>query len=160
LLARTLPGDSSPFYCLELPDYVTVVAETSDDHIVLVKQYRPAVDRITTELPSGRVDPGETPEAAALRELEEETGYTADRLLLAGVLAPDPGRLCNRMWCYYAKAHKMTPTPPPEDGVESLVCSAPGLMDLIGNREFDCALHVAALFLCVARGFLKLGPLA
>ena len=156
MLARTVPGDSSPFYSLKLPDYVSVVAETSDDHIVLVKQYRPAVDRITTELPSGRVDPGETPEAAALRELEEETGYTANRLLLAGVLAPDTGRLCNRMWCYYAKAHKMTPA----HGVESLVCSAPRLMDLIGNREFDCALHVAALFLCAGHGFLKLGPLA
>jgi len=108
----------------------------------LVKQYRAAVDRITTELPSGRVDPGETPEAAALRELEEETGYTADNLLLAGVLAPDTGRMCNRMWCYYAKAHKID------------------LMDLIGNREFDCALNVAVLFLCVARGFLKLAPLS
>jgi len=117
------------------------------------------VDRITTELPSGLVDPGEAPEAAALRELEEETGYSADNLLLAGVLAPDTGRLANRMWCFYAKARKMDPVPPPENGVESLACAAPRLMDLIGNQELDCALHVAALFMCVARGYLKLGPI-
>jgi ADP-ribose pyrophosphatase len=127
---------------------------------MLVKQYRPAVDRVTTELPSGHVDAGETPETAALRELEEETGYTADRLLLAGVLAPDPGRMGNRMWCFYAKARKMNPFPSPEHGVESFPCAAPLLMNLIGNQEFDCALHVAVLFLCVSRGFLKLGPIA
>jgi ADP-ribose pyrophosphatase len=141
---------------LNLPDYVSVVAQTSGNDIILVKQYRPAVDRITTELPSGRVDPGETPEAAALRELEEETGYTADRVLLAGVLSPDTGRLCNRLWCFYVKARKMDPVPLPEEGVESLSCAATRLMNLIGNQELDCALHVAALFLCSARGFLKL----
>jgi ADP-ribose pyrophosphatase len=124
----------------------------------LVKQYRAAVDRVTTELPSGLVDPGENPQAAALRELEEETGYSAHELLLAGVLTPDTGRLSNRMWCFYAKAHKIDPAPPPENGVESFACAAPRLMDLIGNQEFDCALHVAVLFLCVARGFLKLAP--
>ncbi len=159
MLARTLPGDSSPFYCLQIPDYVSVVAEIADGSIILVKQYRPALDRITTELPSGRVDPGETPESAALRELEEETGFTADNLLLAGVLAPDPGRLANRMWCFYAKARKMDPAPPPEEGVESFSCAAKPLLEMIGNQEFDCALHVATLFMCAARGFLKLGPI-
>ena len=159
LLARRLPGNPSPFYSLKLADYVSVVAETSDNQIILVKQYRAAVDKITTELPSGYVDSGETPEAAALRELEEETGYTADRLLFAGVLSPDTGRMGNRMWCFYGKVHRMDPAPPPEQGIESLACTAPHLMDLIGSRELDCALNVAVLFLCVARGFLKLGPL-
>jgi ADP-ribose pyrophosphatase len=160
LLARSLPGSPSPFYSLRLPDYVSVVAETSDSNIILVRQYRAAVDRITTELPSGHVDAGETPEAAALRELEEETGHTADRLSLAGVLAPDTGRMGNRMWCFYAKAHKMDPAPPPEQGVEPHAYGAAQLMELIANREFDCALNLAVLFLCVARGFLKVGQLS
>lgn len=54
--ARTLPGNASPFYGLQLPNYVSVVAE-SRKNVILVKQYRPAIDRTTTELPSGRVDP-------------------------------------------------------------------------------------------------------
>ena len=133
------------------------MAETADNHVVLVKQYRAAIDKITTELPSGYVDPGEAPEAAARRELEEETGYTADRIQLAGVLNPDTGRLGNRLWCFYAKAHKMSPPFAPEQGIESFTLSGPRLMELIGGGDFQCALHVAALFLCVARGFLDLG---
>jgi len=160
LLARRLPGNPSPFYSLLPPDYVSVLAQTSDNNIILVRQYRAALDRITTELPSGHVDAGETPEAAALRELQEETGYTADALLFAGVLSPDTGRMGNRMWCFYAKVRKLDPLPPPEHGVEPLACGAPQLMDLIANGELDCALNIAALFLCVARGFLKLGPFA
>ncbi len=115
------------------------------------------MDKITTELPSGYVDPGEAPEAAALRELQEETGYTADQLQLAGVLNPDTGRLGNRLWCFYAKAHKMTSPSSPEQGIESLALSAPRLMETIGRGGFECALHVSGLFLCVARGFLQLG---
>jgi ADP-ribose pyrophosphatase len=133
------------------------VAETSDNQIVLVKQYRAAVDKITTELPSGYVDPGEDPEAAARRELEEETGYTASQVQLAGVLSPDTGRLGNRLWCFYAKAYKMSSPFAPEQGIESFALSGPRLMDLIGGGDFQCALHVAALFLCVARGFLQPG---
>jgi hypothetical protein len=52
------------------------------------------------------------------------------------------------------------PAPPAqEDGIESLTCSAGHLMELVGSGEFECALHVAVLFLCVSRGFLKLGSL-
>ncbi len=161
MLARTLPGHTSPMYSLKLPDYASIVAETSDGEIVLVKQYRAAVDRITTELPSGFVDAGEDPGAAAVRELEEETGYTAEpgSLRLAGALTPDTGRTGNRIWCYYAKVGKMPAPPAQEDGIESLTCSAGHLMELVGSGEFECALHVAVLFLCVSRGFLKLGSL-
>ncbi len=157
MLARSLPGHSSPFYSLKLPDYASIVAETADNQIVLVKQYRPAVDKITIELPSGLVDPGEAPEAAARRELEEETGYTADQIQLAGVLNPDTGRLGNRLWCFYAKARQMSSPAAPEQGIESFAASGPRVMELIGGGEFECALHVAVLFLCVARGFLQLG---
>jgi ADP-ribose pyrophosphatase len=159
LVARSVASDPRPFYSLKLSDYVSIVAETPDREIVLVKQYRAAVDKITTELPCGTVDPGETPEVTALRELQEETGYTTDKLELTGVLAPDTGRLGNRMWCYHAKVRKMEPAPPPEPGIESFNCTTNQLMEMIGNRELDHALNVAALFMSFARGLLKLDPI-
>ena len=66
-----------PFYMLELPDYVSVIALTPARELLLVRQHRPVVGRETLELPSGHVDPGERPEDAARRELLEETGFDA-----------------------------------------------------------------------------------
>ncbi len=54
---------------------VAVVAITPGGEVVLARQYRPGPDRILDELPGGAVDPGESVEAAAQRELLEETGY-------------------------------------------------------------------------------------
>ncbi|KAA1473974.1 hypothetical protein DENSPDRAFT_840515 [Dentipellis sp. KUC8613] len=59
---------------------------------VIIEQYRAAVDKFIIELPAGLVDEGETVERAAFRELEEETGYVGDKILLeSDVVVSDPG---------------------------------------------------------------------
>ncbi|KAH9995417.1 NUDIX hydrolase domain-like protein [Russula compacta] len=59
---------------------------------VIIEQYRPPVGKFVVELPAGLIDDGETPEAAAIRELREETGYEAEGVLdSTAVLANDPG---------------------------------------------------------------------
>jgi hypothetical protein len=73
-----------------------------------------------------------------------------------GVLSPDTGRLSNRMWCYYANAHKMPIAPPKEEGIEVLDRTPAELIEMIRNASFDHALHVAALFMSVVRGHWKL----
>jgi ADP-ribose pyrophosphatase len=62
---------------LESPDWVNVVAITPEKKIVVVKQFRFGVSKTTVEIPAGLIEQGETPEQAARRELEEETGYTS-----------------------------------------------------------------------------------
>jgi ADP-ribose pyrophosphatase len=57
-----------------------VVPVLEDGRILMVHQYRPAVERVTTEIPAGKRDEGEAFDTAAARELEEETGYRAGRL--------------------------------------------------------------------------------
>lgn len=61
-------------------DAVAVLALTDDDQVVLVEQFRPGPGRRMRSLPAGIIDPGESAEQAAHRELREETGYTARRL--------------------------------------------------------------------------------
>src|SRR5258708_12836834 len=98
ILGKTMREGEEPYYSLKLPDYAAVVAITEEQHVLIVRQYRPAVEHDTLELPSGLVDPGETPEEAARRELLEETGYEAGEVEVLGGMDPDLGRLGNRIW--------------------------------------------------------------
>ncbi|MCK5779671.1 MAG: NUDIX hydrolase [Psychrilyobacter sp.] len=88
-----------------LKDYhaVGIVAITPAKKIVLVKQYRPAIKKELIELPAGLVDPGEEPMAAALRELEEETGYRAGKINKICEYFNSPGISGSKMYIYIAE---------------------------------------------------------
>ncbi len=62
---------------VEHPGAVGIVALTRQGEVVLIRQYRYSVQEVLWEIPAGKLDRGELPEACARRELEEETGYTA-----------------------------------------------------------------------------------
>lgn len=83
-----LPESGEPFYRICQPEGVVVVPLTRDRRFVLIRQYRPALERFTLEFPAGGLSGAETPEEAARRELYEETGYRAEilRLACAGTL--------------------------------------------------------------------------
>lgn len=66
---------------IDHPEAAAVVPFLDDRHILMVRQWRYAIARETLEIPAGKVDPGETLDACAFRELQEETGYGAQRLL-------------------------------------------------------------------------------
>ena len=69
-------------------------------HIVLVRQYRYAVNRWLWELPAGSVDAGEEPEAAAKRECHEEIGQVPDTIVRLGTFLPTPGYCTEEMIFY------------------------------------------------------------
>lgn len=66
------------FYTLWQPDWVLILARTAEGKWVMTEQYRHGTGKITLEFPAGIIDKGETPEQAALRELQEECGYRID----------------------------------------------------------------------------------
>jgi ADP-ribose pyrophosphatase len=156
ILAKTMKPDEAPYYSLRLPDYSAIVAITGDQQIVAVRQYRPAVERYTIELPSGLVDPGESPAEAASRELLEETGYQAGEVEVLGSMEPDTGRLGNQIWSCVATGVRRVPGRDPEDGIEVLTYSPAELSRATASGEFRHALHVAVLMMAVLRGKLKL----
>jgi 8-oxo-dGTP pyrophosphatase MutT (NUDIX family) len=83
------------------PGAVIVVPVVEDTHVLLVRQYRAAVDMDLLELPAGKRDvPGEPTEVTAGRELEEEVGRKAGRLELLGKFYNSPGFSDELSWCY------------------------------------------------------------
>jgi ADP-ribose pyrophosphatase len=151
--AKYTDADAEPFYSLKLPDYVTIVAYTTQGDIVLVQQYRPAIEASILELPSGLVDGKDDPEATARRELEEETGHRAGEMVHLGTLYSDTGRLQNRLWCYLAPDVKPIPGwKPEEQGIETVLMPPHDLAKAQLDGRFTHALHLAALQLASARG--------
>jgi ADP-ribose pyrophosphatase len=70
-------------------DYSTIVPFISNDEILVIRSYRHLVDSIQVEAPSGYIEDGESPEQAAKRELEEETGYAAKKIVTLGYYTLD-----------------------------------------------------------------------
>jgi ADP-ribose pyrophosphatase len=73
------------------PGAVSVIPITKDNKIVLVEQYRKPLEKSIIEIPAGKVEKGEHPELTAIRELEEETGYTASGLSFVASFYTSPG---------------------------------------------------------------------
>ncbi|KAI0897228.1 MutT/nudix family protein [Annulohypoxylon nitens] len=73
---------------------VAILEKPTGPEIVLQKQYRAPIDKVTIEVPAGLVDEGETVEEAAIRELKEETGYVAKPSETSPMMFNDPG-FCN-----------------------------------------------------------------
>jgi ADP-ribose pyrophosphatase len=152
---------AEPYYALESADYVSILALTAQTgEVVMVRQYRPAVEQLTLELPAGHVEAGQTPEEAARQELLEETGYQADRMELLGCLRPDTGRLANRMWCFFAgEVQPVTAPHTPEEGLEMVLLRPEQLFKDMIEGQFDIALQMAVLLLAVLQQKLPLSTL-
>lgn len=84
-------------------DAVGVIALLDDETILLVKQYRPAIKMETLEIPAGLLEEGECPKEAALRELEEETGYRAKKIEKIYEYFISPGMSDGKFYLYYAE---------------------------------------------------------
>jgi ADP-ribose pyrophosphatase len=82
---------------------VAIVALVPEQGYLFVKQFRKSLDMVTLELSAGGIDPGESLEEAAARELEEETGYSAGRLHYLGALYPAPGYTDEKISVFYTE---------------------------------------------------------
>ena len=152
LLAKSMEAGEEPYYSLRLPDYAAILATRADGRVLTVRQYRPAVERYTLELPSGLIDPGESPAEAARRELLEETGYEAAEVEVLGPMLPDTGRLGNRIWACVAAGVRGVEGREPEEGIEVAALTVEELLRLAAAGEFDHALHIAVILLAQLYG--------
>ena len=87
---------------LHLPGAVAVIAENSEGNLLFVSQYRHAVETELLEIPAGMLEKDEDPADAALRELQEETGYKAEKLVKLVDFFTSPGVVKEKIHIYMA----------------------------------------------------------
>lgn len=127
---------------------------TDDRRVVLIRQYRYAAGELMLEVPAGTIDPGESPEETAQRELLEETGYEARRLEKIAEFFPSPGILTELMHLYLATGLEEKAAAPEEDeSIEIVELPFERALGLEPGREVRDAKTIIAL------SFLRTHPL-
>jgi 8-oxo-dGTP pyrophosphatase MutT (NUDIX family) len=151
-------ADAPPqtYHAVEQDDYVSIVALTSDGKIPIVRQYRPALEAFSWELPAGLVDSGERAIDCCRRELLEETGLTAKVIHPLGETSPCTGRLNNRIHSFFVETGERIAGFKPEPGMSVKLVSPADVAQLITKGDFVSQLHIGSLLLAELRGFLSL----
>lgn len=141
----------SPYYVMSYPDWINIVAITTDNCLLLVRQYRHAAGKFFMEIPGGGQEAADVDsEQAARRELGEETGYTSDSWHLVSTLYPNPASHTNRLHTYLALGAKCTFEQRLDHGEEGLTVHAmpiPKVLEGLQAGLIGQALHVASILL-------------
>ena len=136
-----------PYYVLEYPGWVNVLAITDDSNVILVRQYRHGIAKVLLELPCGSIGQGESPEQAISRELIEETGFAAGNLKLTGIVSPNPATHTNETFCFLAHDCKKVAEPrlDSNEDIEVVLVPISNIRHLTLAGEIKQALHVASI---------------
>ncbi|HXW04763.1 MAG TPA: NUDIX hydrolase [Vicinamibacterales bacterium] len=117
---------------------VVLIPVPEPGHVMLVRQFRYAVNRWLWELPAGTIDPGETPEEAARRECHEEIGLVPDTIVRLAALLPTPG-YCDEEMLFFRLSGLSTPTEPAavdeDEDLEPQVFRIPDAREMVRRGE-------------------------
>lgn len=154
-----LPDGSikDPYYVVERPDAAIIFPVTGDGEVVLVRQYRPPIDRMELGLPAGLVEGGEKPEVAARRELAEETGYGGGEWEPLGSLASSPSLKDNWAYLFLARGVEEVAPPDPDEHESIEVVRVPlgEVSGLVHSGEIVSSSGVAAVMLALDRIYAR-----
>ncbi len=133
---------------------IAVLARAADGRFLFVRQYRKAIESAFVEVVAGSLEPGEAPDIAAHRELREESGYQAGRMLPLGTIVACPGYSEERLHLFYADLadDPGRPTPDDDEHCESLLMAPEAVEQAILDGSLCDAKTLACWLLWKLRG--------
>ncbi len=146
------------YFVRESRGFSVVFALTPDDRVVLIRQYKHGIGEVVTELPAGAIDPGETPEACAARELAEETGYAGRPPRHVRSFIADPTNSDGRFHLFVVRDAVPThaPDPDPTEEIEVMLATRDEVRAMALDGRIEAGSQVAAVL--VALEALRLEP--
>jgi len=148
-VAQLPDGRINPeYYVLEYPDWVNIIAITTEGEFVLERQYRHGLGNTCYELPCGVIEKGETPLEAAKRELLEETGFSGGEWQEWMTLSPNPATSNNLAHSFLAVGVTKTSGQhlDPTEDIDVYLKSAQFVKELLENNQILQALMAAPLW--------------
>jgi ADP-ribose pyrophosphatase len=144
-----LPGgrEIDDYYQVALPDFVVLVAVTADDFAVMLKGYKHGARRSCLTFPGGLLEPGEDPEAAARRELLEETGFACGEIASLGSFIVNGNQHCANAHIFYGTNARLVGAPVETDleNAGRLLLPFDQLALRVGFEGFNLMPHATAL---------------
>ena len=135
----TLPhGKTATLEVVRHPPSVVILPVPEAGHLILIRQYRHAVNQWLWEAPAGSVDEGETPEAAARRECHEEIGQVPETVVRLGAMFPTPG-YCDEQMVFFRVSGLAEGTEPAavdeDEDIEARTFTVREVRDMIRRGE-------------------------
>jgi ADP-ribose pyrophosphatase len=130
------------------PGAVGIIPIDDKGRLLLIRQWRRAVEKVLIEIPAGTLEPGEDMQLCAQRELQEETGYRADSLTYLGKILTCPGFCTEVIHLFVAKELSYAPLPGDEhEVIDQLPVTINEALSLIDDGVIDDAKTIAALMI-------------
>lgn len=142
-------GREHNFFVLETVDWTNVIPVTPEGQVVLIRQYRHGTEEVTLEIPGGMVESeDDEPGEAAERELLEETGYRAEKLIHIGTMTPNPAIQDNYLHTFLAENARKVSKPQPEgtEDIEFDLVNISDIPEMIASGRINHALVIAAFY--------------
>ena len=136
------------YFVRESRGFVIIFPITTDERVVLVRQYKHGVGRTLLELPAGAIDPGEQPAQTAARELLEETGFEADSMELVRSFVTDPTNSNSVAHLFLARGARKTREQDLDitEDISVELVTLPELRAFIRDGSIDCLPQVGAIY--------------